>query len=119
MKEKIKKVLKSKLFYILIIIVLFVAGLRLYTNYLSKLFDNSSPHNAIAEYVYKVNSTYEIFFMEIDEAYDADLKKDKEHNYYTIRPNIFGLPNNMGGTFEVKQVGNYYYVTSYDNMRYE
>lgn len=51
MKEKIKKLLRSKVFNILIVIIIFFVGLKLYTNYISNLFDNSTPQKAIAEYV--------------------------------------------------------------------
>ncbi len=33
-----------------------------------------------------------------------------------ITQSIIGKPNNMGGTFKVKKIDNFYYVTSYDNM---
>ena len=50
MKEKIKKLLRSKVFNILIVIIIFFVGLKLYTNYISNLFDNSTPQKALAEY---------------------------------------------------------------------
>ena len=45
MKEKIKKLLRSKVFNILIVIIIFFVGLKLYTNYISNLFDNSILHH--------------------------------------------------------------------------
>lgn len=46
MKEKIKKLLRSKVFNILIVIIIFFVGLKLYTNYISNLFDNSTPQKS-------------------------------------------------------------------------
>ena len=116
MKEKIKKLLRSKVFNILIVIIIFFVGLKLYTNYISNLFDNSTPQKAIAEYVYNINSTYKVFFMKIEEVHSEEIEKNNECNYYMITQSIIGKPNNMGGTFKVKKIDNFYYVTSYDNM---
>ena len=103
MKEKIKKLLRSKVFNILIVIIIFFVGLKLYTNYISDLFDNSTPQKAIAEYVYNINSTYKVFFMKIEEVHSEEIEKNDECNYYMITQSIIGKPNNMGGTFKVEK----------------
>lgn len=64
MKEKIKKLLRSKVFNILIVIIIFFVGLKLYTNYISNLFDNSTPQKGNSRIVYNINSTYKVFIYE-------------------------------------------------------
>ena len=48
--------------------------------------------------------------------HSEEIEKNDECNYYMITQSIIGKPNNMGGTFKVKKIDNFYYVTSYDNM---
>ena len=50
------------------------------------------------------------------EVHSEEIEKNDECNYYMITQSIIGKPNNMGGTFKVKKIDNFYYVTSYDNM---
>ena len=54
--------------------------------------------------------------MKIEEVHSEEIEKNDECNYYMITQSIIGKSNNMGGTFKVKKIDNFYYVTSYDNM---
>ena len=89
MKEKIKKLLRSKVFNIFDCYNYILSGLKLYTNYISNLFDNSTPQKAIAEYVYNINSTYKVFFMKIEEVHSEEIEKNDECNYYMINAKYY------------------------------
>ena len=115
--EQIKKILKNRVVRVLLVIVICLGGLKLYTNYVVRQYNNSSPKKAIAEYINKTDDTFETFFMGVEDVTSSYDEVTEGCRYYQVKRNmILGYAGNMTGTFEVKKVDDSYYVSDYNNM---
>lgn len=117
---KLKKFLKSKLIWGIVIVCIMIVGFIGYSKTVINNYDNSNPRDAIAKYIYDDNPTFKVMFMDVEKLDVTELELDNTYEYYIIKDGSwFGKPNNRGGTFFLKHENNNYYVVDYDNIPYK